>query len=144
MIRELLDHETNSQRTDVRGALKYFNNVIKKRSIAFLLSDYLDDGYADDLHIAARKHDIIGVNVYDPIDRELPDIGIAQLADVERNSTSWVDTSNKRVRKAYNEHAQQRMSYYQQSFLRCGADTLEIRTDRPYVNALMKFFKKRM
>jgi len=144
MIRELLDHKTKSNNTDIKGALEYFHSVIKKRSIAFLLSDYIDTGYSDSLSIAARRHDIIGVNVYDPIDRNLPDIGLAQVLDVEGNSTSWIDTSSKKVRKAYADEAEKNAAYFKTSYLKCGSDTLNIRTDQPYVNVLMKFFKKRM
>ncbi|MCP4120534.1 MAG: DUF58 domain-containing protein [Bacteroidetes bacterium] len=144
MIRELLDHETKSGKTDIKGALEYFHSVIKKRSIAFLLSDYIDTGYSDSLSIAARRHDIIGINVFDPIDRNLPNIGIAQIFDVEVGTSSWIDTSNKKVRDAYANAANEKKDYFKSSFLKCGSDTLDIQTDQPYVNALMKFFKKRM
>jgi uncharacterized protein (DUF58 family) len=144
MIRELLEHDTKSSRTDIKLALEYFNSLIKKRSIAFVLSDFLDEGYSDALSIAARRHDVIGVNVYDPLDRQLPDAGIVQLLDVETGESRWVDSSSKVIRKAYAEHAAARMDYFRNSYLKCGADTLEVRTDEPYVSSLMKFFKKRM
>lgn len=143
LIRELLDHEVQSGKTDIRAALEYFTGVVKKRSIAFVLSDFLDTGYADALHIAARRHDVIGVNVYDPLDRQLPDVGIALVRDAETGGTRYVDTSNRRIREAYARDAGEKQAYFSASFRKCGSDALEVRTDEPYVNALMKFFKKR-
>jgi len=144
MIRELLYHETKSSNTDIKSALEYFHSVIKKRSIAFLLSDFLNEGYADALSIAARRHDVIGVNVYDPIDRELPNAGLVQVHDVESGKNIWVDSGNKRLRKAYAKSAENYAAYFKNSFRHCGSDTLDIRTDEPYVTSLMKFFKNRM
>lgn len=143
LIRELLDYEVQSGKTDIRAALEYFTGVVKKRSIAFVLSDFLDTGYADALHIAARRHDVIGVNVYDPVDRQLPDVGIALVRDAETGRARYVDTSNRRIREAYSGEAEGKREYFAVSFRKCGSDTLEVRTDEPYVNALMKFFKKR-
>lgn len=144
MIRELLDHETKSTKTDIKGVLEYFRSVIKKRSICFLLSDYLDDGYYDALSIASRRHDIIGINIYDPLDKELPNAGLIQMEDAETGQRRWIDSSNKKVRSAYAERAQALDSYYKDSFIKCGADSMRIRTNEPYITTLMKFFKKRM
>lgn len=144
MIRELLDHETRSGRTNVKAALEYFHSVIKKRSIAFVLSDFQDEGYADALSIAARRHDVIGVQVYDPIDKSLPDAGLIQAEDAETGDTRWIDSGSGAVRRVYAERAEAFDDYFRQSFRRCGSDALEIRTDVSYVHTLMKFFKKRM
>lgn len=144
MIRELLEHDTKSNRTDLKLALEYFNNVVKKRSIAFVLSDFLNEGYSDALSIAARRHDVIGINVYDPLDRQLPLAGLIQLLDVETGSRRWVDSGNRHVRNAYAAQADEYRNYFTGSFRKCGSDALEIRTDEPYVTTLMKFFKKRM
>ena len=144
MIRELLDHETKSNKTDLKMALEYFHSVIKKRSIAFILSDFLTDQYSDALHIAARRHDIIGVNVFDPLDKALPNAGLIQLHDVETGQDMWVDSSKWKIRQAYSDKAVNYSNYFKDSFLKCGSDTLDIRTDQPYVTTLMKFFKKRM
>ena len=143
IIRELLSFKPTGKTTNVEEALQYLNNVIKKRSIAFLLSDFIADSYSDALKIASRRHDIIGLHLYDPKEEKLPNIGLIRVQDLETGGTRWLDTAFPSVRKKYNDYYQKNYDYFKSSFLKSGSDSLSVRTDESYVNALLKFFKKR-
>lgn len=143
IIRELLDLEPEGQGTDIGRALEYFNNMVKKRSICFLLSDFLSTGYEPALRIAARRHDLIGVHLFDPREEELPPVGLIRAVDAETGQLRWIDTSSKAVRAKYNAWFLENTAYFRSTFLRSGADTISIRTTEPYVHALHKFFKRR-
>lgn len=143
IIRELLDFEPKSTKTNIAAALEGFNNTVKKKSIVFVISDYLGENYFEPLSHLAKKHDVIGVRVFDKLDQELPDAGLMQLYDVEAGKPVWVDTSDSGIRKTYSERAVHFRKNYEQSFGKSGADQLQIRTDQPYVKVLMNFFKKR-
>lgn len=143
IIREILEHEASSEKTDLKVALEYFNGVMKKRTISFVLSDFLVSGYMDALSIAAKKHDIIGIRIFDNLDEELPDLGLLQVKDIENGKITWLDTSNKKVRNSYNLFSSSCRGYFHDSFIKSGADFMEINTEKPYVKELMRFFKKR-
>jgi len=143
IIRELIDIEPVGKGTDIGGALQYFNNVIKKRSICFVLSDFMTKGYEDALRIAKRRHDIVGIQMTDPREAEIPNIGLIRALDGETGEMRWIDTSSRRVREHYVNWFKENTQYFKTTFLRSGADAVSIRTDEPYVNALMKFFQKR-
>lgn len=143
IIRELIDFEPKGKGTDIGKALEYFNNVIKKRSICFLLSDFFATGYENPLRIAARRHDIVGLHIIDPREEELPDVGLIRAVDAETGTSYWLDTSMPSVRKQYAELFQKNYDYFKSTFIKSGTDTISIHTNEPYVNALLKFFKKR-
>jgi uncharacterized protein (DUF58 family) len=143
IIRELINFDPKSAGTNLGVTLEYFNNVIKKRSICFILSDFMASGYDDPLRIAARRHDIVGINLFDPKEAELPNVGLLRAVDAETGQLQWVDTSSRSVRKRYAEWFKKHQHYFSTVFLRSGADHVSIRTDESYVNALLKFFKKR-
>jgi uncharacterized protein (DUF58 family) len=143
IIRELLNYEPKSAKTNIAAALEGFNNTVKKKSIVFLISDFLDDKYFEPLSHVAKKHDVIGMKIYDKLDKELPAVGLMQLHDVEQGKAVWVDTSDKEMGKTYQERAEHFHKNFEQSFGKAGADKLNIRTDESYVHVLMNFFKKR-
>ncbi len=143
IIRELLDFKPEGFGTDLSLALGFFNNVMKKRSIAFLLSDFMATDYQDALSIVSKKHDLIGIRLHDPIEAELPNVGLIRVKDAETGGLYWMDTNSRSVRRAYHENYQRNFQYYKTGFTRAGADNLDIQTDESYVNALMRFFKKR-
>jgi uncharacterized protein (DUF58 family) len=143
IIREIIDIEPGSRGTDIGLTLEYFNNVIKKRSICFLVSDFQAAGYETPLRIAARRHDLIGIHLYDPVEAELPDAGLVSAYDAETGRLGWIDTSSAQVRKAFAEAFRTKEERFLSSFRRSGADTLSIRSGESYVNALLQFFKKR-
>ncbi len=143
IIREILNFEPKSKKTDISLALESFNNMVKRKSIAFVLSDFIDENYADELRHIAKKHDVIGVKVYDQLDTELPKVGLLQIEDVETGETKWIDTNDATTQKTYRERAAFYDKNYDSSFLKAGADKLKIKTEQSYVHILMNFFKKR-
>lgn len=143
IIREIINFEPKSNKTDISLALESFNNMIKKKSVAFVLSDFIDENFENELRHVAKKHDVIGVKVYDNLDMELPKIGLLQVQDVETGVAKWIDTNDKQTQKVYNERAKFYDKNYDQSFMKAGADKLKINTAQPYVHILMNFFKKR-
>ena len=143
IIRELIDIEPKHQGTNLSKALEYFTNVIKKRSICFVLSDFMTHSYERPLRIAARKHDVVGIHVVDPAEEELPNLGLIRVLEAETGELRWLDTSSPAVRKLYQSKFEDNRDYFQSIFTKSGADRLSIRTNESYTQALLQFFKKR-
>lgn len=143
IIRELIDFTPRHNGTAIGPALSFFNRVIKKRSIAFLLSDFMDSSYADALSLAARRHDMVGIQVYDQRDQTLPNVGLMEVLDAESGQSTWLDTSRKKVRQAYANQFMQYEKYLHNAFTRSGKDYVKVGTHQSYVRALMQLFKKR-
>ncbi|MBP1651845.1 MAG: hypothetical protein H6Q26_2002 [Bacteroidetes bacterium] len=143
IIRELLSFTPTRKGTNIRETLRFFNNATKKRSIVFMLSDFLTGDYQDALNIAAKRHDVVGVHVYDQRDKELPPVGLIQMQDSETGARQWVDASDKQVQQYYTQQFQQHVQYCSNSFKKSGASLISIRTDEDYVKALKGFFTNR-
>lgn len=143
IIRELINFEPSGTSTDIGVALKYFSQVIKKKSVAFVLSDFMDEGFEDALKISSRKHDVVALKVLDKAENELPRIGIARFKDLETGESKWVNTSSKKTREAYHKQSQERDERIRQLFRRSKTDYAEIFTDEGYIKPLMNLFKKR-
>ncbi len=143
IVRELLSLEPKHSGTAVQSALRFFNNSTKQKSIAFVLSDFIDANYEDALRIAAKKHDIIGVKVYDKMDQQLPDAGLIKVADAESGKTKWVDSGSSLVRKNYEQEFFRVTDYAAQVFKKAGCDLLHVNTGEDYVRILQKFFLSR-
>lgn len=144
IIRELIGFEAEGTGTDLKLALEYATNVIKRRCTAFLISDFIaPPSYNDAMLIANRRHDVVALQVYDKRETELPDVGLMKMRDVERGTEEWIDTSSARVRKAYAEWWQKRQSSALEICRRNGVDITSVATDEDYVVALMNLFKKR-
>lgn len=143
IIRELLSFEATGKGTDIKGALEYFNHVNKKRTIAFLISDFIDEGYDRILKIVSRKHDMIAVELSDPREEDLPNVGLMKLRDAETLQERWVDTGNPAVRAAFQRFWQQRTADRRGMFLRSKVDAIPVRIDRPYIKPIVDFFKLR-
>ena len=144
IIRELIALEPSQKGgTDIRLALDYLNNVQKKRTITFLLSDFVSEPYDKALQLAARKHDRVGMQVYDKADRELPQAGMVQVVDADTGEVQWLDTDDKSVRLQYSKAFDQQRQYCIQTFRKTGASLLTVRTDEDYVRVLQGFFKGR-
>ncbi len=143
IIRDLIDFKPESKGTDISGALKYFTNVIKKRSTAFIISDFVDSNFEDALKIANKKHDMVALHLYDIAEQELPDLGLVPLLDAETNEIKWVNTSDKKVRIDYKANALRRKDELSNTFRKSGVDVAEIATDHNYVKPLMNLFKRR-
>lgn len=143
IIRELLGFEPESKRTDIQGALQYLTNAIKKHCTAFLISDFISDDFSKSLVIANRKHDVVALQIYDKRERQLPSVGLIKLKDAENGTDLWVDTSDKRVRLAYEKNWSERQERLKQYFSQSGVNSISIATDEDYVKALIKLFKQR-
>jgi uncharacterized protein (DUF58 family) len=143
IIRELIDFEPQGKGTNLTAALKYLNNVSKKKAIAFLISDFIDKGYDDALRIAARRHDLIGIRLHDINEETLPEVGLVHVHDAESGEKVWLDTSDKNIRARFAYFYEEKFNYFKTTFLKSGADALSISTAESYVNALHRFFKAR-
>ncbi|MBQ9440705.1 MAG: DUF58 domain-containing protein [Paludibacteraceae bacterium] len=143
IIRELLDFEPQSSKTDIAMALQYFTNVIKKRSTAFLISDFICDNFEKALMIANRKHDIAALEISDPREDYMPNVGLVKFKDAETGERIWIDTSDKQTREMYNKRQLLRRNKNYESFTKAGVDHVNMTTDGDYVKALMKLFKMR-
>lgn len=144
IIRELIALEpAQSNGTNIQVALDNFNHVQKKKTIAFLLSDFVSAPYESGLQIAARKHDLVGIQVFDKYDRELPQAGVMQVMDAETGQLSWLDTDDMAARSYYTQAFDHHQRYCVQSFRKTGASLLHVRTDQDYVKSLQSFFKAR-
>jgi uncharacterized protein (DUF58 family) len=143
IVRELLTVEPRTRGTNIDAAIRYFNNTTGQKSIAFLLSDFLDTGYDNDLKVIGKKHDVIGIKVYDKMDMQLPDIGLVQMEDAESGKVKWVDSSSELVRYNYQQYFFTQTEICKKYFRTSGADLLHVRTDEDYVKILQKFFLKR-
>lgn len=144
IIRELINFEAQSPKTDMGMALKYLTNVIKKRCTTFMISDFIDvKDYNNALTIANRKHDIVALQVYDNLETQLPDVGLMKILDSETGAEKWVDTSSRKVRQVYRDWWKKQQENMQTSFNRSKVDSVSVRTDEDYVKALMALFKKR-
>ena len=143
IIRELVSFEPQGTRTNIRRALEYFNHVTKKRSIAFLVSDFIDDGYDRILKIISRRHDVIAVELSDPREEKLPAAGIIKMRDAESGQERWIDTSDAAVRKSFEQYWLRRRVTRHEMFLRSKVDSIPIRIDRPYIKPIVDFFQLR-
>jgi uncharacterized protein (DUF58 family) len=140
IVRELLTAEPKSKGTQIAEALRRFNGTTRQRSIAFVLSDFMDHRFEDALKVVGRKHDIIGIKVYDPMEMQLPDAGLLQVNDAETGEQHIIDSSDYWVRKQYEEHFFKHTDWCKSAFLKSGCDLLHVRTDEDYVKVLQKFF----
>lgn len=143
IIRELVEFTPKSKKTDVSQALKFLSGVIKKRAIVFLISDFMSPDFEHTLKIAAKRHDITGVRVYDPREEQMPNIGLVNMTDAETGQTMLVNTGAKSVRLQYEKYYQERVKYFKETFSRCGAGAVNTRVDESYVTKLLGYFKAR-
>lgn len=144
IIRELLDLEPASKGTNLTAALYFLNNVMKKRSVAFILSDFIAQNYEPMLRITARKHDLTGIRVYDKREAEIPDMGLLNVADAETGNIICVDTSNPRLRLTYARRSAEAVDRFEDIFQRSGVDTVSISTRDNYIRILMSLFERRL
>ncbi|MBN2214240.1 MAG: DUF58 domain-containing protein [Bacteroidales bacterium] len=143
IIRELLDFRPENRKTSVTEALRFLSNAIKKRSIVFLISDFMDHNFEDALRIAAKRHDLVGLRIYDIRETELPDIGLINIVDAETGEKMLVDTSSSYTRNSYRNSWEKRTEDLNETFLKLGVDSVSISTDEDYVRPLINLFKKR-
>ena len=143
IIREVLSFEAEGKATDIRGALEYMNNAIKKKSIAFLISDFMDEGYEKILRIVGRKHDLIGIVLDDRREKEIPNLGLLKLADAETGNERWIDTGSRKVRESLTRNHKEKEKVRNSIFINSRLDKIEITTGSNYIQPLVQFFRRR-
>lgn len=143
IIRELIEFKPKSKLTDVSEALRFLSNVMKKKAIVFMLSDFFADNYQQTLKIVARKHDVTGIRIYDKMEAEIPNLGVVQMQDAETGEFMLVNTTSKKVRRQYGKFYHEKVNYYEDAFAKSGAGTINCRVDESYVKKLLGYFKHR-
>jgi len=143
IIRELIEFEPKSQKTDIAQALKFLSGTQKKKAIVFMISDFMSENYEQTLKIASKKHDLTGVRVYDIREEKIPNLGMVTMLDAETGKTHLVDTGSKTVRMNYEKHYQERLNYFKDTFRKSGAGIVSTRVDENYVTKLLGYFKSR-
>jgi len=143
VIREALCFKPQGRGTDIAGALRYLDGVTSRRAVTFVISDFFASDFKKALTIAGKRHDCIAVTITDPRELELPNAGIVELTDAETGVAFMVDTANARVRAAYAAKARDLAERRSELFASIDLDHIDVRTDRPYVEELIKFFRMR-
>ena len=143
VVRELIYHEPESRGTNIDSAMSYLLRVANRRSVVFLISDFLDSEFRQTLKVANQKHDMIGIQLYDPSEQELPDVGLVKVHDAETEETFWLDTTSPGARKHYSEMIAQRNDEFQTECKKMKFDLIPISTEADYVEPLMAYFKSR-
>jgi uncharacterized protein (DUF58 family) len=143
IVRELLTAQPKRTGTNIKAALKLFSSSNMHRSIAFIMSDFIDEDYEDKLRVMAAKHDVIGLKIYDKMDQQLPDIGLLEVQDLETGKIQLLDTSDVLVRHNYQQNFLKQSEHCKVIFKKSGADLLHLRTDEDYVKILQQFFLRR-
>ena len=144
IIRELIEFEPKSKKTDLSQALKFLSSTQKKKAIVFVISDFMvEDDYEKTLKIAGKKHDITGVRVYDIREEKMPNIGMVEMEDAETGEVLVVNTGSKKARLSYEKQYQDKVNYFKDIFSKCGSGTVNTRVDESYVTKLLGYFKSR-
>lgn len=143
IIRELLDFKPESSQTNINEALKFLTNAIKKRSAAFIISDFMSPDFSESLKIAASKHDIAALKVYDPFEEKLPNVGLAYFRDMESGEMRWIDTASASTRNEYGKWWKEKNEAADLILTKAKVDKAVIRTDGDYVKPLIALFKNR-
>jgi uncharacterized protein (DUF58 family) len=148
VIRELLYFASSTEvksstKTDIAAALEYMNQILKRRATVFLISDFLAEGFERDLQIANRRHDLVAIRLIDPLEEQLPSVGLIELEDVETGETVLVDTSYDEIRETVTENVMTQKSALEKMFKSIGIDFIDIYTHQSYVKPLTRFFRVR-
>jgi uncharacterized protein (DUF58 family) len=143
IIRELIEFKPKSKQTDISTALEFFSNVTSKKSIVFLLSDFISKDYQKSLSIASKKHDLTGIRIFDKFEEEMPNLGLIPMIDQETDKVEFIDTGSKDVRKNFKINSLKMKDEFETTFKRNGSGTINCRTDQSYVKLLLGYFKNR-
>ena len=143
LIRELIEFEPKSHKTDIAQALKFLSSTQKKKAIVFMISDFMCENYEQTLKIASKKHDITGIRVYDIREEKMPNLGMVTMLDAETGRTQLINTGSKTVRMNYEKHYQDKVNYFKETFRKSGSGVVNTRVDESYVTKLLSYFKSR-
>ena len=144
IIRELIEFQPKSKKTNLSQALKFLSATQKKKAIVFLISDFMvDDDYEKTLKIAGKKHDVTGIRVYDQREEKMPNVGVIEVEDAESGKIMTIDTTSKKARIEYEKNYHEKVNYFKDIFSKCGSGTVSTRVDESYVTKLLGYFKSR-
>ena len=143
IIRELIEFEPKSHKTDIAQALKFLSSTQKKKAIVFVISDFICEDYEHTLKIASKKHDITGIRVYDIREEKMPNLGMVSMLDAETGETQLIDTGSKSVRINYEKYYHEKVKYFKETFSKSGAGVVNTRVNESYVTKLLGYFKSR-
>ena len=143
IIRELIEFKPLSKKTDIKVALEFLTRVLKKKSITFILSDFISSDYEKSLKIISKKHDLTGIKVYDKFEEAIPNLGLVQMFDQETEEIKMIDTSSKSLRDNYKREMSLNFKKFNDLFTKNGAGTISCRTDESYIKKLLNYFKNR-
>jgi uncharacterized protein (DUF58 family) len=142
-LREILYHKPEGRGTNISAALEYLNRVITRRAVVFLVSDFLSEGYEKALRIASRRHDLVAIPITDPRETEIPNVGLVELEDAETGEIYLLDTTDESNRKKFAQEAARRGLLREKTLRSMNVDPVDIRTDQPYIEPLVRFFRMR-
>ena len=145
LITDIINHdfENNNKRTSIKSAIDFANKISKRKSVIFLISDFIDDNFWNELKFLNFKHDVIGLQIYDSHERSFPNIGLINIHDSETGKTTWIDTSVKKNREKFEKHSNEKLNKFSKKCKNIGFDLLQINTDDDYIKFLMQFFRSR-
>ena len=143
IIRELIEFKPLSKKTDIKVALEFLTRILKKKSITFILSDFISSDYEKSLKIISKKHDLTGIKVYDKFEEAIPNLGLVQMFDQETEEIKMIDTSSKLLRDNYKREMSLNFKKFNDLFTKNGAGTISCRTDESYIKKLLNYFKNR-
>jgi uncharacterized protein (DUF58 family) len=143
IIRELIEFEPKSQKTDIAQALKFLSSTQKKKAIVFLISDFMADDYEHTLKIASKKHDVTGIRVYDIREEKMLNLGMVEMLDSETGKIELINTGSKTVRMNYEKHYHDKVAFFKETFNKSGSGVVNTRVDENYVTKLLGYFKSR-
>mgnify|MGYP005725578749 CR=1 FL=1 len=143
VVRELLFHKPQGTKTNIAEALEYMSRIVNRRAVTFLMSDFQDEGYEQAMRIASRRHDLIAITITDPRELEMPNVGFIEFEDAETGETILIDSSDASFRTSFAESASFSRTELEKAFHKINVDRIDIRTDRPYAEPLIRFFRER-
>ena len=144
IIRELLEFKPKSSKTNISNTLEFLSGVLKKKAIVFILSDFMDGDYEKTLRITAKKHDLTGIRVYDPIETQIPNLGIVPMKDAETGNIRWINTHSKKIRMRFSKNYNNQVAAYEELFQKNGAGHISCSVEESYVKKLLGYFKARI
>ena len=145
LITDLLNHNYDDKRkkTSIKTAIDFANNISKRKSVIFLISDFIDNNFWNELKFLNFKHDVVGIQIYDFFEKNFPNIGLVNMLDPESGETYWIDTSDRKSRLNFERNSEKKLETFSKKCKNIGFDLLQISTKEDYVKLLMQFFKKR-
>ena len=145
LITDIINHDfdNTNKRTSIKNAIDFANKISKRKSVIFIISDFIDDNFWNELKFLNFKHDVVGLQIYDSYEKNFPDIGLINIHDSEIGKTTWIDTSSKKNRERFKKNSNEKLNNFSKKCKNIGFDLLQINTDDDYIKFLMQFFRSR-